>query len=111
MLIVASRRIPTPGPAVLFLGEQPMKSLPLFLIASVLSFNAYADDSATNCAGKIKELEDIKKTDGQAAGSGKAGEYDTLLKQAKEAQAKGDIAKCISAATRAKTIHNTARGS
>ncbi|MBI6942863.1 hypothetical protein JET76_16045 [Pseudomonas putida] len=86
-----------------------IKSMTLLVIASVLSFAAHADP-ASNCAAKIKELEDIHKTDGQALHGGMAHDYHELLKQAKAAQAKGDMTTCQSSADRAKTIYNKARG-
>ncbi|MCX2890137.1 hypothetical protein DMX11_02980 [Pseudomonas sp. LB-090624] len=85
------------------------KCIPLLVIASVLSLAAHADP-AGNCAAKIKELEDIKKTDGQALHGGMAHDYHELLMQAKEAQASGDMSKCQASADRAKTIYNKARG-
>lgn len=88
-----------------------MKSMTLLVIASVLSFAAHAEDSAaTNCEAKIKDLEYISKSDGQALHGGMAHDYHELLKQAKAAQAKGDMATCSSSADRAKTIYNKARG-
>ncbi|MFJ7007990.1 hypothetical protein [Pseudomonas putida] len=85
------------------------KCIPLLVIASILSFSAHADP-ASNCAAKIKELEDIQKTDGQAIHGGMAHDYHELLKQAKEGQAAGDMTKCQASADRAKTIYNKARG-
>ncbi|QVM93216.1 hypothetical protein JYG34_09455 [Pseudomonas entomophila] len=83
-----------------------MKSMTLLVIASVLSFAAHAEDSAaTNCDAKIKDLEYISKSDGQALHGGMAHDYHELLKQAK-----GDMATCMSQADRAKTIYNKARG-
>lgn len=86
-----------------------MKSMTLLVIASVLSFAAHADP-ASNCEAKIKELEDISKTDGQALHGGMAHDYHELLKQAKAAQASGDMTQCQASADRAKTIYNKARG-
>ncbi|MDZ3991170.1 hypothetical protein [Pseudomonas sp. Teo4] len=85
-----------------------MKSMTLLVIASVLSFAAHADP-ASNCEAKIKELEDISRTDGQALHGGMAHDYHELLKQAKEGQASGDMEKCQASADRAKTIYNKAR--
>ncbi|MFK3775745.1 hypothetical protein [Pseudomonas sp. NPDC089406] len=88
-----------------------MKSMMLLVIASVLSFAAQAEDGpATNCDAKIKDLEYISKTDGQALHGGMAHDYHELLKQAKAAQAKGDMTTCQASADRAKTIYNKARG-
>ncbi|MDM3886634.1 hypothetical protein QSV36_13680 [Pseudomonas sp. BCRC 81390] len=86
----------------------PTKCIPLLVIASVLSFAAHADP-ASNCAAKIKELEDINKSDGQALHGGMAHDYHELMKQAKEGQAAGDMTKCQASADRAKTIYNKAR--
>ncbi|MNO88009.1 hypothetical protein D3C76_794430 [compost metagenome] len=88
-----------------------MKSLTVLLIASVLSFGAQAADTdMTNCNAKIKSLDDTYKADGVAIGGGKVDEFQSLVKQAKEAQAAGDIKGCNAAADRAQTIYNTARG-
>ncbi|MDH0303625.1 MULTISPECIES: hypothetical protein [unclassified Pseudomonas] len=88
-----------------------MKSMTLLVIACVLSFTAQAEDkAATNCEAKIEDLEYISRTDGQALHGGMAHDYHELLKQAKAAQAKGDMATCQSSADRAKTIYNKARG-
>ncbi|MBF8733644.1 MULTISPECIES: hypothetical protein [Pseudomonas] len=88
-----------------------MKSLTLLLIASALSFTVHAETAPeTNCAAKIKELEDIHRTDGQALHGGMAKDYQNLLNQAKQAQAAGDMAECQASADRAKTIYNKARG-
>lgn len=88
-----------------------MKSMTLLVIASVLSFAAQAEDSAaTNCDAKINDLEYISKTDGQALHGGMATDYHKLLKEAKDAKASGDMAKCQASADRAKTIYNKARG-
>lgn len=86
-----------------------MKSMTLLVIASVLSFAAHADP-ASNCEAKIKELEDISKTDGQALHGGMAHDYHELLKKAKAAQTSGDMTQCQASADRAKTIYNKARG-
>lgn len=86
-----------------------MKSMTLLVIASVLSLAAHADPKS-NCDAKIKELEQISQTDGQALHGGMAHDYHELLKQAKDGQAKGDMTKCQASADRAKTIYNKARG-
>lgn len=88
---------------------KPMKLVPLLVIASVLSFTAHADPKS-NCAAKIKELEEIKKTDGQALHGGMAHDYHELLNQAKKGQAAQDWTQCQASADRAKTIYNKARG-
>lgn len=87
-----------------------MKSMTLLLFtcAMGLSVQAYADP-ASNCAAKIKELEDIHKADGQGIQGGMAADYQNLLEQAKQAQAAGDMTKCQASADRAKTIYNKAR--
>ncbi|MEE1887375.1 hypothetical protein [Pseudomonas carassii] len=88
-----------------------MKSMTLLAITCVLSFAAHAEDGpATNCDAKIKDLEYINKSEGQALHGGMAHDYHELLKQAKEAQAKGDMKTCQASADRAKTIYNKARG-
>ncbi|MCV9918485.1 MULTISPECIES: hypothetical protein [Pseudomonas] len=88
-----------------------MKSMTLFVIASVLSVAAVAQDGpAENCDAKIKDLESIHSADGAALHGGKVDEFRALLKQAKEAQMAGDMQKCQASADRAKTIYNTARG-
>lgn len=88
-----------------------MKSMTLLMIATVLSVAAHAESGPeTNCAAKIKELEDIHRTDGQALHGGMAQDYQKLLAQAKDAQAAGDMIKCQASADRAKTIYNKARG-
>ncbi|AUY31740.1 hypothetical protein QVM48_24935 [Pseudomonas soli] len=88
-----------------------MKSMTLLVITCVLSFAAHAeDDPATNCDAKIKDLEYISKSDGQALHGGMAADYHKLLEQAKAAQAKGDMTTCQASADRAKTIYNKARG-
>ncbi|WP_313294820.1 hypothetical protein [Pseudomonas sp.] len=88
---------------------KPMKYVPLLVIASVLSFTAHADP-ASNCAAKIKELEDIHKADGPGLHGGMAHDFKALLKQAKDGQQAGDMEKCQASADRAKTIYNKARG-
>jgi len=111
MLFAASSQCHLDDPSG-FPGERSMKStkcIPLLVIASVLSFAAHADP-ASNCAAKIKELEEIQKTDGQALHGGMAHDYHELLKQAKEGQAANDMKKCQASADRAKTIYNKARG-
>ncbi|MFJ4353594.1 hypothetical protein ACIPZ5_22210 [Pseudomonas sp. NPDC089428] len=88
---------------------KPMKFVPLLVIASVLSFTAHADPKS-ECAAKVKDLEYINKTDGQALHGGMAHDYHDLLKQAKASQAKQDWTQCQASADRAKTIYNKARG-
>jgi hypothetical protein len=88
-----------------------MKSMTLLAITCLLSVVAHAEDGpATNCDAKIKDLEYISETDGQALHGGMAHDYHELLKQAKDAQAKGDMKTCQASADRAKTIYNKARG-
>ncbi|AZL76504.1 hypothetical protein [Pseudomonas oryziphila] len=88
-----------------------MKSMTLLVITCVLSFTAHAADSgADDCDAKIKALENISKTDGQALHGGMAHDYHEKLKQAKDAQGKGDMKGCRSAAEQAQTIYNKARG-
>ncbi|MFJ4431154.1 hypothetical protein ACIPZG_09290 [Pseudomonas sp. NPDC089395] len=85
-----------------------MKSMTLLVIASVLSFAAHADP-ASNCEAKIKELEDIFKTSGQALHGGMAHDYKVHLQNAKDAQKAGDMTQCQASADQAKTIYNKAR--
>ncbi|MFE4214874.1 hypothetical protein [Streptomyces sp. NPDC056844] len=58
---------------------------------------------------KIKELEEIHRTDGQALHGGMAHDFVELLKQAKAGLAEGDLAKATASADRAKMIYNKAR--
>ncbi|WP_363262849.1 hypothetical protein [Pseudomonas sp.] len=92
-------------------GERDMRYVTLLVAATLLSFGAQAADEAkTNCEAKINNLEEIHKTDGQALHGGMATDYQKLLKQAKAAQAKGDMKNCQASADRALTIYNKARG-
>ncbi len=84
------------------------KCIPLLVIASVLSFAAHADP-ASNCAAKIKELEDFDKASGQAMHGGMAHHFKVPLQNAKDAQSKGDMTQCQASADLAKTIYNKAR--
>lgn len=85
-----------------------MKCIPLLVITSVLAFAAHADP-ASNCAAKIKELEDFHKASGQAMHGGMAHDFKVHLQNAKDAQSKGDMAQCQASADQAKTIYNKAR--
>jgi len=94
-----------------FPGERSMKSMkfvPLLVMASVLSFAAHADP-ASNCAAKIKELEDFHKASGQAMHGGMAHDFKMHLQNAKDAQKAGDMTQCQASADQAKTIYNKAR--
>ena len=87
-----------------------MKSMTLLVMASLLSFAAHAEDGpATNCDAKIKDLEYISETDGQALHGGMAHDFKVHLQNAKDAQSKGDMTQCQASADQAKTIYNKAR--
>lgn len=62
-----------------------MKCIPLLVITSVLAFAAHADP-ASNCAAKIKELEDFHKASGQAMHGGMAHDFKVHLQNANAGQ-------------------------
>jgi hypothetical protein len=107
MLFAASSQCHLDDPSG-FPGEHSMKSIVLLVIASVLSFAAHADP-ASNCAAKVKELEDFHKASGQAMHSGMAHDFKVHMQNAKDAQSKGDYTQCQASADQAKTIYNKAR--
>ncbi|MFQ6575768.1 hypothetical protein [Pseudomonas sp. UM16] len=80
-----------------------------YLAALIVALTFGSSAFATDCDDKIKQLEDIAKSDGQALDGGKAGEFRELLEQAKEAQKAGDEALCNSSAERALGIYKVGR--
>ncbi|SUD78519.1 hypothetical protein [Pseudomonas putida] len=70
----------------------------------------YAEDkpASTGCPAKIAQLESIERSEGAGQQSGVASDIRRLIKQAKEANAKGDEKGCMSAANRALKLYNTA---
>ncbi|MFJ1339907.1 hypothetical protein ACIKP7_17425 [Pseudomonas caricapapayae] len=82
-----------------------MNYLAAIIVGLTLAGSAFASD----CDDKIKQLENIAKTDGQALDGGKAGDFRMLLEQAKQAQKDGDEALCNSSAERALGIYKVGR--
>lgn len=82
-----------------------MKYLAAIVVGLTLAGSVYASE----CDDKIKQLENIEKTDGQALAGGKVEDFRTLLEQAKQAQKDGDEALCNSSAERALGIYRVGR--
>ncbi|MHC2144049.1 hypothetical protein [Pseudomonas sp. 210_17 TE3656] len=82
-----------------------MKYLAALIIALTMGGSVFASE----CDDKIKELEGIDQSAGQALGGGKVEEFRKLLEQAKQAQKDGDEALCNSSAERALGIYKVGR--
>lgn len=88
-----------------------MSILNVIAVASIIFAPVvYAEDKpvSTSCSAKITQLESIERSEGAGQQSGVASDIRRLIKQAKEANAKGDEKACMSAANRALKLYNTA---
>ena len=80
-----------------------------YVAAIIVGLTLAGSVVASECEDKIKQLENIEKTDGQALAGGKVEDFRALLEQAKQAQKDGDEALCNSSAERALGIYKVGR--
>ncbi|MCG8291354.1 hypothetical protein [Pseudomonas entomophila] len=80
-------------------------------VAAILcSPMVHAEDTpvADNCTAKIKQLDNIERSEGAGQHGGVATQIREQIAKAKEAQAKGDGKACLSAANKALELYRNA---